>query len=51
MSCSLSPEDTLNRVQNLMHITFKSLSIKGFTPRDHHLLYPNMLETMLPSLH
>lgn len=35
-------------LNNLMHIAFKRLSIKGFTHRDHHHLYPKMLETVLP---
>ncbi|RDX73189.1 2-alkenal reductase (NADP(+)-dependent), partial [Mucuna pruriens] len=35
-------------LKNLMHIAFKRLTIKGFTHRDHHHMYPNMLETLLP---
>ena len=38
----------LEALENLLHIAFKRLSIKGFTYRDHHHLYPNLLETVLP---
>jgi NADPH-dependent curcumin reductase CurA len=35
-------------LENLLHIAFKRLTIKGFTHRDHHHLYPKLLETVLP---
>ncbi|KAE9613686.1 putative oxidoreductase [Lupinus albus] len=35
-------------LKNIMQIAFKRLSIKGFTHRDHHHLYPKLLETVLP---
>ncbi|MCH85976.1 NADP-dependent alkenal double bond reductase P2 [Trifolium medium] len=35
-------------LENLLHIAFKRLTITGFTYRDHHHLYPNLLETVLP---
>ena len=35
-------------LKNLMQIAFKRLTIKGFTHRDHHHLYPKLLETVLP---
>ena len=35
-------------LKNLMHIAFKRLSIKGFTHRDHHHVYPKLLGTVLP---
>lgn len=35
-------------LKNLLHIAFKRLTIKGFTHRDHHHLYPKLLETVLP---
>ncbi|XP_027348281.1 2-alkenal reductase (NADP(+)-dependent)-like [Abrus precatorius] len=38
----------LEALKNLLQIGFKRLSIKGFTHRDHHHLYPKILETLLP---
>nr|KYP76421.1 putative NADP-dependent oxidoreductase P2 [Cajanus cajan] len=38
----------LEVLSNLMHIVWKRLSIKGFTHRDHHHLYPKLMETVLP---
>ncbi|RDX62037.1 2-alkenal reductase (NADP(+)-dependent), partial [Mucuna pruriens] len=35
-------------LRNLMHIVWKRLSIKGFTHRDHHHLYPKLMDTVLP---
>ncbi|KAJ1395900.1 Polyketide synthase, enoylreductase domain [Sesbania bispinosa] len=35
-------------LKNVMHIALQRLSIKGFTHRDHHHLYPKLLETVLP---
>ncbi|OIV94245.1 hypothetical protein TanjilG_08543 [Lupinus angustifolius] len=35
-------------LKKIMQIAFKRLSIKGFTHRDHHHLYPKLLETVLP---
>ncbi|CAL0331246.1 unnamed protein product [Lupinus luteus] len=35
-------------LKNIMQVAFKRLSIKGFTHRDHHHLYPKLLETVLP---
>ncbi|KAK7362428.1 hypothetical protein VNO77_04540 [Canavalia gladiata] len=34
-------------LRNVMHIVFKILSIKGFSHRDHHHVYPKLLETVL----
>ncbi|KAE9607348.1 hypothetical protein Lal_00026850 [Lupinus albus] len=35
-------------LKNILQIAFKRLSIKGFTHRDHHHLYPKLLETVIP---
>ncbi|OIW10265.1 hypothetical protein TanjilG_28016 [Lupinus angustifolius] len=35
-------------LKNIMQIAFKRLSIKGFTHRDYHHLYPKLLDTVLP---
>ncbi|KAI4314092.1 hypothetical protein L6164_027032 [Bauhinia variegata] len=35
-------------LKNLMQIAFKRLTIKGFTHRDHHHLYPKLVETVIP---
>lgn len=35
-------------LENLLHIAFKRLTVKGFSQRDHYHLYPKLLETVLP---
>ncbi|XP_061368016.1 2-alkenal reductase (NADP(+)-dependent)-like [Gastrolobium bilobum] len=49
--CGIISQYNLSRpeaLKNLMHIIIKRLSIKGFTHRDQHYLYPKLLETVLP---
>ncbi|KAK7362430.1 hypothetical protein VNO77_04542 [Canavalia gladiata] len=40
--------DQPEALKNLLHIAFKRLSIKGFTHRDYHHIYPKILETVVP---
>lgn len=35
-------------LKNVMQIVLRRLTIKGFTHRDHHHLYPKLLDTVLP---
>ncbi|KAF7809054.1 2-alkenal reductase (NADP(+)-dependent)-like [Senna tora] len=37
-------------LKNLMQIALKRITIKGFTHRDHHHLYPKLLDTILPHI-
>ncbi|MED6194418.1 hypothetical protein PIB30_028450 [Stylosanthes scabra] len=49
--CGMISQYNLSQPQpfnNLMQILFKRLTIKGFTHRDYHHLYPKFLATVLP---
>ncbi|QHO59605.1 2-alkenal reductase (NADP(+)-dependent) [Arachis hypogaea] len=35
-------------LRNVMLLALKRLTVKGFTHRDHHHLYPKILELVLP---
>ncbi|KAI9111671.1 hypothetical protein K1719_017361 [Acacia pycnantha] len=35
-------------LKNVMQIVVRRLTVKGFTYRDHHHLYPKLLDTVLP---